>query len=394
MKLLILSLIFVSSLSTYAQFTKHWSLKTEGPIYASSITDDNNLYIGSGDGVFYALNKNDGTINWTYKTDGNKFSSAALSGENIVFASNTGILHCLDTKSNNPVWSFNSKGEQEKDIWDYYLSTPLIEGQTIYWGCGDSCVYAIDATTGKELWNFKSEGIIHANPVLKDGTLFISSFDGHLYAIDPKDGALKWKFKTLGAQYFPIGAIPKAPLIKDGIVYFGSRDYNLYALDAQTGKCHWNYREPQGWIIASPIFHDGHLYFGLSDGHKMICMNAKTGIIRWKKEVNMRIFGEATIIEEALVFGSHNGLLYALNPQSGEEIARFETLGHQENYHQVFDNNDKFRADFELYGANYKTSEKKLLNMGSILSTPMYENGVVYFTSADGHVYAVKYNIP
>lgn len=389
MRLFSFLLLFIST-TINAQFTQLWSYKTDGRIFASPVSDTKYIYVGSGDGAFYALHKNSGKLAWTAKLGGGKFSSAALSGMHVITASDNGQLYALDRNSGNEIWRFSSKGEQAKDIWDYYLSTPLVSENIIYWGCGDSCLYAIDAINGEYIWQFKTKGIIHADPVLVDNTLYIAGFDGHLYALDPKNGTLKWKFKSIGAQYFPNGAIPKAPLVKNNMVYFGSRDYNLYALDAISGKCHWNYREPQGWIIATPLLHEGHLFFGLSDGHKMICMNAQNGTIKWEKEINMRVFGSAIIVNGALVFGSHNGLLYALDPKTGDELSTFPTKGHLTNYHKVFNENNHFRADFELYGADLKTSEAKLLNMGSILSTPLYDSEIIYFGAADGYVYALK----
>jgi len=43
-----------------------------------------------------------------------------------------------------------------------------------------------------------------------------------------------------------------------------------------------------------------------------------------------------------------------------------------------------------LYGKDYKTSESKILALGSILSTPLVENDMIYFGDANGNFYALS----
>jgi len=394
-KIIILTTLTLFLIHLDAQvFEKQWVFQTNGKIFASVACDSNKLFIGSGDGTFYCLNKENGTLKWKISSHASKFSSTLIDDNNVYFGTNEGLLYALDKTNGVIKWQFQSKGEQEKDIWDYYLSNPSIKDDCIYWGSGDSTLYAIGKDDGKEKWHFKTKGIIHANPIETEGMILVSSFDGYLYCLNSSDGSLNWKFKTLGAEYFPEGAIPKSPLVHEGIIYLGSRDYNLYALELNSGRCLWNYREPDGWIVATPVYYNGCLYFGLSDGHRMVCMNTQSGTVKWQTPINMRIYGEAIILDDYLVFGSHNGILYALNPNTGEIIDTWKTNGNKANYDKVFDNNGQFLPDFKLYGEEYKKSEEMILNLGSILSTPLFDDGFIYFGSSDGGVYSIKWLKP
>jgi len=381
-------LVLTASLS--AQITEVWKFKTEGRIFASTVSDDENIYIGSGDGLFYALDKKNGDKVWSYQTTSTKFSTAVMIDNLVCFGTNDGAFYALDKKKGTVVWQHQTSGEEELDMWDYYLSTPVVAEGVLYWGCGDTFVYAFDATTGEEKWTYKTDGIVHATPVVKGNKLFIGSFDGHMYALNALSGEMLWKFKTLGAHYFPKGEVQKAPLVADGVVYFGTRDYNLYALDAETGRTLWNYREPHGWIIATPALQDGHLYFGLSDGHQFCCLNVQSGAMKWTIPLNMRVFGEAIPVGDKLLFGSHNGMLYLVNAADGKIKDHFKTDGCVKNSMEVFDESGVFKSGFELYGADMLGSEEKILNLGAILSTPHVEGDLVYFGSADGTVYAVS----
>ena len=392
-KLLFLNLYLLFTLCiANGQLSKIWSFKTEGQIFASVVTDVDKAYVGSGDGVFYAIDKTTGVPEWTYQTAGTKFSTALLMDDLICFGSNDGNLYALNKEDGSVVWQHHSKGEKEQDMWDYYLSSPIRYKGVIYWGCGDSYVYAISPKDGSEVWKYKTEGIVHATPVMQDEKLLIGSFDGFLYALNAESGKLEWRFNTLGAHYFPNGAIQKAVLVNDGIVYFGSRDYNLYALEATSGRVLWNYREPHGWIIATPILFKEHLYFGCSDGHQFCCMNAETGIMKWTLPLTMRVFGEAVPVNDKMVFGSHNGILYLVDASEGTVLDQFRTEGHIENYSEVYSVTGSFKEGFELYGSDMLGTEQKILNLGSILSTPTIEEDRIYFGSADGHIYSVHYS--
>ena len=56
----------------------------------------------------------------------------------------------------------------------------------------------------------------------------------------------------------------------------------------------------------------------------------------------------------------------------------------------VYNEKDEFRTDFKLYGKDFKASEKKILDLGAILSTPIIDSGVIYFADANGYIYAYK----
>ena len=221
---------------------KIWEFATKGPIHSSSSILDGVIYFGSADGNLYALDKTEGRL----------------------------------------IWKFESQGEKMYGLWDYYLSSPKVDGGIIYWGSGDGNLYAIQGSKGELKWKFQTEDIVHASPVIYNNNVYIGGFDGYFYCINKENGRLVWKFNTIGATYFPKGEIQRAALVKDDVVYFGSRDYNIYALDAKTGTGRWNMKQPMGWIIATPAEYKGNIYFGTSDAHIFYCMDENSGTVLWK----------------------------------------------------------------------------------------------------------------
>ncbi|HYX08762.1 MAG TPA: PQQ-binding-like beta-propeller repeat protein [Bacteroidales bacterium] len=384
----IILMFFLNTLQ--AQQDATWKFKTGGRVYASPVIEKGTVYIGSGDMHFYAIDETTGAKKWDFVTNGAIQSSACLTGKLVIFGSADGNLYAVDKQSGRLVWKFSSEGEKMYGLWDYYLSSPKISGNMVYWGSGDGNIYAINLSNGSLAWNYPTEDIVHSSAAFSGDTLFMGSFDGYFYALNKINGALIWKFYTIGAAYFPKGEIQKAAMVKDNVVYFGSRDYNIYALDAKTGRGRWNYREPAGWIIATPAEYKGNLYFGTSDAHVFYCMNKNNGKINWKLPLNMRVYGSAIFKDDLVYFGCFNGIVYGVDYQTGDIKWTFQTKASQENYSTIYKEDNTFRDNFHLYGEEYEASEAKIHKLGSILSTPVIDNQTIFFGSSDGNVYAVS----
>ena len=382
-------LLFSCLSNLYAQDAVRWKYETGSAVYSSAAVSGNSVFFGSGDMNLYALNKTTGALLWKFATRGAVQSTPAVSGGKVFVVSSDGNIYAVNESTGKQAWVFKTNGEQRYGIWDYYISSPVVENGVVYAGSGDSCVYALDAGSGKCIWKYKTGGIVHATPAITGGIVYIGSYDGNFYALDALTGKLKWKFKTVGDTYFPLGEIQKAAVIVDNMVIFGSRDYNIYALDAKTGTGKWNMKELGSWIIATPLAYGGNIYFGTSDSHRFYCMGAKTGEVKWTLPLNMRVYGTACVAGGEIAFGCFNGKLFFVNPETGKVNRIFQTEESKKNYSGIYNADDSFRNDFALYGENYKESEKKILALGSILSSPLPDDHTLYFGDANGNFYAL-----
>jgi len=391
MRKLLFSLLFIPFvLDSYSQDTLLWKFSTDGEINSSPTISGNHIYFGSGDMNLYSVEKYSGRLNWKFKTQGKIHSTPFLYNEKVLFSSTDGNVYSLDKNSGKQNWKFKTKGEQRYDLWDYYLSSPVVYNKIVYIGSGDSTIYAIGADSGKLIWSYKTNGIIHATPVLKDSVLYLGSYDGYFYAFDSNTGKLIWKFKTVGDSYFPKGEIQKAAIIYNNSLIFGSRDYNIYCLDLKTGTGKWNMKERGSWIIATPFEYKNYIYFGTSDSHLFYCMDASSGEIKWSLPLNMRVYGSASIVDGKIVFGCFNGKLYFVDSETGKIEFTFQTEQSKTKYSSIYTSDDKFRSDFELYGKDIEKSEKQILSLGAILSTPLVEDHKIYFGDANGYFYGLK----
>lgn len=386
---IIIILTFLSS-TVIGQNSLVWDFQTAGRVYSSPVIDDSTLYIGSNDSCLYALDKKSGRLKWKFRTGGEIKSKPLLYNAYVIFNSTDGFVYSINKQNAQKQWVFKTNGEKTLDMWDYYNSSPVYSDNKIFVGSGDGNIYAIEANTGKLVWKFKTNDIVHATPLIYNKNVYVGSFDGYFYALSAHNGDLIWKFKTVGDAYFPKGEIQKGATIYKNSVIFGSRDYNIYALNTKTGRGVWNMKEKGSWIIATPLILDDVVYFGTSDSHRFCGLSVENGYEKYSFPLNMRVYGEAVAFENDVIFGCFNGKLYKLNILEERLEQIFQTHGSKKNYNEVYNEKDKFNTDFELYGKSAKASENKILDLGAILSTPIIENGIVYFGDANGVVYAYK----
>jgi len=380
--------VFFTPLS--AQEALLWKFQTESAVHSTPVIEENALYCGSGDKYLYSLNKKTGNLNWKYQTKGKIHSNPVVFKNRVLFASADGYVYSLDKNTGKLLWKYKTGGEKRYDLWDYYISSPIVENGLVYFGSGDSALHAISIVDGKKRWSFKTNGIIHASPIVRNGLVFIGSYDGTFYALHAKTGDLIWKFKTEGEKYFPKGEIQKSATYSDNTIIFGSRDYTIYALDAKTGTEKWKFKEKGSWVIATPLIYKDNIYVGTSDSHSFYSINKNTGVVNWKIALPMRVFGNAIHKNGIIYFGCFDGKLRGVDAKTGDLKWLYQSKTSSDNYYSVYNEQGKFIDGFELYGADMVESENKIIQLGSILSTPTIDNNTIYFGATDGGIYAVK----
>ena len=246
-----------------------WKFPTGDRIVSSPVLQSNVIYFGGDDGNVYAVDAADGHQLWKHKTGGPVPSTPAVEGDTLYVGSYDGKLHALDTRTGATRWKFSTGGERRfeakglhgyqpknqtmADIFDVFLSSPVVARGTVYFGSGDGNVYALDAVSGAMKWKFQTGDVVHASPAYADGVLYFGSWDSYFYAVDAETGKEKWRFH--GGEdpliHNQVG-FQSSPAVVGGVVYTGCRDSNLYALDAATGKEKWRFNNAGSWVMSSP----------------------------------------------------------------------------------------------------------------------------------------------
>ena len=128
-------------------------------------------------------------------------------------------------------------------------------------------------------------------------------------------------------------------------------------------------------IVSSPSWADGVVYFGSDDG-RVYAVATATGLLRWSTETGGPVRSTPAVAGGVVYVVSYDGRLYALDAATGDRRWAFRTQGERafeaKGLHGMQPAGQTFFDPYDVF-----------------LSSPAVVDGVVYFGSGDGRVYAV-----
>ncbi len=314
-------------------------------------------------------------------------SALTVSGDNLLVSSTIAVT-CFDLKSKNQKWRLAANAKHP------FFCTPTVVDGFVYYGGPDKDFYCVDLEKGGLEWSSESKHSIRnaSTPLVVDGKVFVAGRAGKFYCLNRKNGIKLWDFQTKDAT----NAICSSPVYCEGKIWFGSNDHNLYCLDAQTGKVLKSI-ELDGEIIAPPVIVDNKLFIGTERG-TFYCFgsitqkassvlegdssssdtwttfmgdNERTGFAPkeagpktdqlekyWEFPTGFRVIPTVMIAEGKAFIGSQDNWFRAVNLADGLELWR--TKCGEKCHH------DKHVTIDEL-------------KYGGVISTPVYNDGKLYF---------------
>jgi len=387
-----------------------WTFATGGRILSSPVLDRGTLYIGSDDGALHAVDVVTGKALWKFATGGPVRSTAAVDDGTVYFGSYDGRIYAISGDKGELRWKFTTGGERRfeakslhsstlatqttADPWDCYLSIPVVAEGRVIFGCGDGQVYALETKTGTLAWKFAVGDVVQASPVFADGRVFVGSWDSRLYALDVRTGRELWHFQAgLDPENHTQVGFQSSPAVVDGVVYVGCPDAYLYAIDAATGKEKWRFDNHGSRVINSPAVVNGYVLFGTSDTAKIHVVDAATGMLQRSMQLGSYIFASPTVADSVAYVGAMNGSLLVFDWEKGVALWEFQTTAARENKLQVLNPDNSLNPENEIKNEFLDInvlSLERTFNIGSIVSSPLVNSGVVYIGSTDGNVYALE----
>jgi outer membrane protein assembly factor BamB len=387
-----------------------WKFATGDRITSSPVWNEGVLYFGSDDGNVYAVDAATGRQNWKFTTGGPAPSTPAIAEGRAYFASYDGKFYAVDARTGKMNWNFKTGGERRfeakglhgmqpknqtiPDPYDVFLSSPVVAQKTVYFGSGDGNLYALDAATGDLRWKFHTGDVVHSSPAYFDGTIFFGSWDSYFYAVDAATGKEKWRFQ--GGEdpeiHNQVG-FQSSPAVVDGVVYTGCRDSNVYALDAATGREKWRANNQMSWVITSPAVAEGKVFFATSDSSLFHAVDASTGKPVFKQQLKAYVFSSPALAGDVVYLGVLNGTLEARDLRTGDLLWDFKTEASRQNRDWVLTSDRKFNNPMLFISSWFEHGvggSMREFGIGSIFSSPLVVNGVVYVGSTDGYIYALE----
>jgi outer membrane protein assembly factor BamB len=262
-----------------------WSNGTGTYSYSSPAIAGGKVYIPADDASIYCFWASNGTRIWRTVLSSPAWSAPAVDvahdrvfvcdGTGLAF-SNSRNIYCLNATTGAQVW--------KKALPDYGESSPLVFGDTVIAGTGDSYVggknnnlYSFNITNGNQVWATPSAGSC-ASPALYDGRLY-SVGNGLLRCMDPVTGAFYWN-ATVSHGY-------GSPSVAEGRVFYPGANGQVYAFNASTGASLWQKSTGQAESYSTCAIANGFVYVSGSrnplngGGGVVVKMDVTDGTIGW-----------------------------------------------------------------------------------------------------------------
>jgi outer membrane protein assembly factor BamB len=385
-----------------------WKFKADASFIGSPAIADGVVFVGSADSFLYALDEETGQQKWKFETQAIIVSSPAVANGLVYFGGYDGTFYAVDEKTGTLKWKFAMEYERRfqathlhggdpkhqtiPDDWDFYMSSPVVFNNRVYFGSGDKNVYALNAATGAVEWKFATGDVVHGSPAIADNTVYIGSWDSNLYALDAGSGKEKWRFKA-GEDLVNFNQVgfQSSPTVVDGTVYIGCRDSHVYAIDAATGRKKWEHSTGNAWVSNTPAVKDGVVYVGTTP---FAALDAATGKVIYEFAKGRGVFSSPALAGGLVYFGAMPGSLYALDAKSGNVAWEFTTDAAKSDPLKLIGADGQWTKT--AFGAMFNDFEDGYINMykrytvGWIISSPVVDKGVIFVGSTDGNLYALQ----
>ena len=306
----------------------YWKYETAGPIEAGLVTFGKNVYVGSTEGTFYALDQTSGDERWTMNPEGRISVAPAFGRFKIgqgadpmimVVVDDAGIVRGHDATNDAGVLWVKSLGERIRS------SPVVVEGVAIV-ATTDGFIYGMHLREGDVLWKYPDgeEGIgrVSADLTYDDGTLYVGTQEGILHVIDVSS-----KTPEPICEFDAKSAIEVNPLVVDEVVYVGTTGQNVWTLppkscdNGSVANRRFSYTVDAPVKVAPAMVGD---IMYMPEGRFLYARNLATDEFLWAPGTvavaEADISAPPVVAGDAVYFASEDGVVHAVDAQTGEAL--------------------------------------------------------------------------
>lgn len=289
-----------------------WRFDNGALLEFSPVIYHGTLFVLGDDGLARAVNTTTGRVRWFKHVGTLAAASPAVDGQDgLVVMPVLSVSHhsqvpgdgafvALSMRTGRVVWTHPIAAGSE--------SSPILHGQTVYFGDQSGTLSALRLRDGRVDWTYHASGAIKGGPALVNGILYFGDYSGRAYAVRAANGHQVWAVGTSGARFgFGSGQFYATPAVAFGRVYMGNTDGRVYSFGAQTGALAWA-TGTGAYVYASAAVADPPglgptVYVGSYDGN-FYAFNARSGAVRWTHPAGGPISGGATVIGNVVYFSA------------------------------------------------------------------------------------------
>jgi outer membrane protein assembly factor BamB len=277
-----------------------------GPVSSQPLLYEGRLFIGTDDGALVALDAADGKAKWKFVTKGAILHPPIIVGDMVVFSNDADHVYALDRDSGKWRWQYDRETPEEFTARGH--AGVVAEGERVFAGFSDGHVVALTSQGGEVVWVRSLAGSetafvdVDSSPVVEDGVLYASSSSGGLYALDISDGTEKWRYDVKGAGEVAVDS---------GHVYFAAAEEGLFCVDRR-GHLLWRQGLRKGGDPSAPLLYGDLLFLSLSDRGLMI-VDRDSGRLLQSFDPGPGVSSQPAVVGDRLYVLSNGGVLYAMS---------------------------------------------------------------------------------
>lgn len=287
-----------------------WTTPVSGGVDAEARFDaaHQQVYVGTDDGLVYALSPGDGHIRWSYRGKGAVERPPELGGDAVYVTSAAERIVALDPRKGTVIWQYEREAPEGFTIHGH--SGPRLHRGVVYTGFSDGFLVAFNAGTGDLMWARSlaaaSEQYVDVDstpaPVGED-LLVAASYSGGLYALATSNGDVRWRQNIEGAS---------GVQVLDNRLYFAAPRDGLAALTTG-GDVLWRQGLAEAGDLTAPMAVGPYLVFSGSRAGLFVVERA-TGKLLEIFNPGRGMCASATVAPDGrtLYILANSGSLYAL----------------------------------------------------------------------------------
>lgn len=275
---------------------------------------------------------------------------------------------------------------------------------TLFMGTMDNFLIAIDVRTGNTLWATPTTAQFFYRGTYCDGKVIFGGLDNNMHAWNATTGELLWTCNP-GTWY---GQWASGAATAYGIIYEHNQDSYLYAINATTGAVIWKVKGPGIGYSGFVTVADGKVYSPMGEYQyrdfntgeyaysEYNCYDAYTGDLIWSVPLET---GAGPSNHECIAYGNMYIIPIAGTPQKPGEWEYQSVSGMGSTLDEVWCISSEVKDWPMLLEDSAHTAEGagptnlalkwKFTADSSIQSSPAIVEGVAYFASTAGTIYAV-----
>ncbi len=287
------------------------------PVYARG-----RLYAVNNNGTAFALDADTGKVLWERRIGRLNASSPAYhKGRLYIVNLVPGHIVKLDARTGKILWKHPLPGRAE--------SSPLVLGNSVYFGCENGDLYSLSTRNGNIRWATALGGGIKAAPAFRHGVLYVGDYGGYMNAVRASDGKLLWQSGSLGPGFAASGEFYSTPAVAFGRVYSGNNDGRVYSYDQKDGTLAWSH-STGGYVYSGPTVANTPttpptVYIGSFDGN-IYALDAKNGETRWSRSAGGQVIGSLSAVGNIVYVAEFtNGSTNGYDMRTGRQVFHYKT---------------------------------------------------------------------